>query len=178
MWQRDAPRRWTFAALRAARHAHRSARRTALLLAASGGVARAQTPTATTPPLAAQLIVGTVDALAGTDVEVPVVLDPGGQSVFTVRNDIETDAITPVRRLSPGGPPDCTANPRLRLHQRHVHLSEPACLLRMRAILQRTGNMPLPPGLLYTCTFLVDPRRPCGPYRSQALSVVAQNRRA
>ena len=50
---------------------------TALLLAASGGVARAQTPTATAPPLAAQLIIGTVDALAGSLVTVPVVLDLG-----------------------------------------------------------------------------------------------------
>lgn len=147
----------------------------ALLVALGGsGTAAALTPTASPTPLPARVAIGTVNALAGTDVEVPVTLDPGDQSVFLVRNDIEFDALTPVRRTSPGGPPDCTANPELAFTGVAFTCIGATCP-RVRAILQRLGGMALPAATLYTCAFSIDPAAAVGTYPLTALGVLAEN---
>ncbi len=143
----------------------------ALLLVLGGtGTAAAQTPT----PLPARVSIDSVSGLAGTDVEVAVALDPGGQSVFYVRNDIEFDALTPVRRVSPGGPPDCTANPQLGFTSALFTCLGATCP-RVRAILQRQGATPLPAAPVYTCAFSINAIASVGAYPLEALSVEAQN---
>ena len=145
----------------------------ALFLGGSACVAAAQTPT----PVPALLKIAAVPALAGTDVEVPVSLEPGPQSVFYVRNDIETGLLTPVRRVSPNGPANCTANAQLGLTSATF-----TCLIgtsttctRVRAILIRESGGPLPPDMLYTCTYAVDPTAAVGSYALTALAVILQN---
>ena len=60
------------------------------------------------PPGTVSIDVGVV---AGTSRhgDFPVTLDSGGLQVAGIQNDIAFDPLTPV--ASPGGPPDCTANP-------------------------------------------------------------------
>src|SRR5262249_56051736 len=99
---------------------------------------------------------GVANGLAGTDVDIPVALDPGDQNVFRVQNDIQSDLITPVRRTSPGGPPDCVANGSLGFTSVLFTCLDADCL-KIRAIVQRQGVAPLPPGIIYVCTYSVDP---------------------
>ena len=93
----------------------------------------------------AVVTVGNANALAGTDVAVPVTFDPGGQSAIFVRIDIETNLLTQARRVSPAGPLDCTANPQIGFTTATF-----SCLVgtsttcsRVRAILARQGGPPL-----------------------------------
>lgn len=136
--------------------------------------AAAQTPTRTPAPPPANLSIDTVSALAGTDVEVSVRLDPGAFSVFTVQNDIEIDAFTPLRRL-PNDQPDCTANPVIGFTNVSFTCLNPDTCPRMRAILQRTGGTPLPAGPLYTCVYAVAPNALVGSYPLEAVGVVLRN---
>src|SRR5262245_50456130 len=122
-----------------------------LVMSASAAVGQA-TPT----PRPARVVIGVANALAGTDVDIPVALDPGDQNVFRVQNDIQSDLITPVRRTSPGGPPDCIANGSLGFTSVLFTCLDADCL-KIRAIVQRQGGAPLPPGIIYTCTYSVDP---------------------
>src|SRR5215470_17346094 len=153
----------------------RKRRRTALaralfiglvLLAVGAGGAAAQTPT----PRPAKVVVGSTNALAGTDVDIPIVLDPGDQNVFGVQNDILSDLITPVGVIAPGGPPDCVANGALNFSTATFVCLNPDCL-RIRALLKRQVGGPLPAGILYTCTYSVDPAAMPSVHPLNALSV-------
>lgn len=151
----------------------RSAGLLALFVLGGAHAAAAQTPT----PVPALLKIDTVPALAGTDVEVPVSLDPGPQSVFFLRNDIETGLLTPVRRVSPNGPVDCTANAQLGFTSATFTCLTGTSTIctRVRAILTREGGDPLPADTLYTCTYSVDPTAMVGSYLLNALGVILQD---
>ena len=148
-----------------------------LLLAASAG-AQSPSPTSTrtkTPVVPAILTVGMVSAQPGTEVDVPVSLDPGAQTVFFARNDIATEALSSVVfKLLPGGVPDCSLNPNVVANTTITR----ACLdvggggcRHTRVIVFRSAGPALPGGLLYTCVAVVDPAAALGSYPLAAMSV-------
>src|SRR5215813_1892781 len=110
----------------------------ALLVMSASAAAAQATPT----PRPARVVIGVANALAGTDVDIPIALDPGDQNVYRVQNDIESDLTTPVRRTDPAGHPDCTANATLGFTMVSFLCLNPDCL-RIRAIVHRHGGAPL-----------------------------------
>jgi len=116
-------------------------------------VLSAVAPAADAAPV--QVVVGSGSGTPGGAVRIEVSVDPAGQVVIGVGNDIEFDPSLAVR-LRGDGSLDCAANPALAplLPPAFTCLSGPptACA-RLRALVFRpSGGMPLPAGLLYSCT--------------------------
>ncbi len=111
------------------------------------------------------ITVGSVTGVPGNEVTVPVRLDPLDFMVLGARNDILINALTPVRQ-SGDGSLDCSANtaldPLLPPTFTCIEWTGQQCS-RLRAIIFRPVNSEvLPPGVLYSCTFAIDPAAPPG----------------
>src|SRR4051812_18084683 len=71
----------------------------AVLLGAAAAGAQSPSPTSTrtkTPVVPAIVRIGMASAQPGTQVDVPVALDPGAQTVFFARNDMVTEPLSAV----------------------------------------------------------------------------------
>ncbi|MFN8640200.1 MAG: hypothetical protein U0802_00485 [Candidatus Binatia bacterium] len=110
----------------------------------------------------------------------PVTLDPGGQTVYYARNDIETEPLSAVvfRRLgnglSPIAPSIRTSPPTPR--SRNCLVAGSGGCRKTRVIVYRAQGAPLPGGLLYSCVAVVDAAAALGGYPLNALGFEARDR--
>ncbi|MEO8604867.1 MAG: hypothetical protein ABI629_20035, partial [bacterium] len=136
-------------------------------------ITRTRTPTSSTQAL---LIVGSVPALPGDAVTVPVTLDPAAQTVFSARIDIQTEPTSTVSFRLVANAPVCSVNPAV-----GPVTASYACVVplgggcrRIRAIFTRQ-DVPLPGGLLFTCVADVAADAALGSYPLDALAAEARN---
>ncbi|HEY0301791.1 MAG TPA: hypothetical protein VGC36_10680, partial [Rhizomicrobium sp.] len=132
-------------------------------------VTRTRTPTSTTQAL---LIVGHVPLMPGDQGTIPVTLDPGAQSVFYARLDVQTEVLSAVHFRLVGNVPVCAVNPEIgavTVAFSCVETSAGGCR-RVRAILTRQQPA-LPAGLLYSCQVEVDAGASLGSYPLDAMTV-------